>query len=81
MLRSAAEQISFEVPGSATDDRVALVAESSFEFLATALAVWRARGVLVTIYPSSGPEDMSYAIESSEPALIAVSAGIDLAGR
>lgn len=65
--------------GLSDEHRVALVAESSFEFLATALAVWRAHGVLVTIYPSSGPEDMSYAIESSDPVLIVVSAGIDLA--
>src|SRR5690606_9294117 len=50
-------------------DRVALIAESSALYLATALAVWRAGGVLVTIYPSSGADELRYAAES------------DLAGR
>ncbi|MFC8511739.1 class I adenylate-forming enzyme family protein [Streptomyces sp. NPDC057257] len=58
--------------------RVALVAESSAEYLMTTLAVWRAGGILVTIYPSSGPEDLRYAIEASDPSLIVVSAGVDL---
>jgi long-chain acyl-CoA synthetase len=57
--------------------RVALVAESSAEYLMTALAVWRAGGVLVTVYPSSGPGDMRYAIETSDPSLIVVSEGVD----
>lgn len=51
-------------------DRVALVAESSAGFLATALAVWHAGGVLVTIYPSSGLDDLEYALDSSDPVLI-----------
>jgi long-chain acyl-CoA synthetase len=49
---------------------VALVAESSVHYLATALAVWRAGGVLVTIYPSSGPDDLQFALESSDPVLV-----------
>ena len=57
-------------------DRVALVAESSAAFLATALAVWHARGVLVTIYPSSGPDDLRYALDSSDPVLVVAGAGI-----
>jgi long-chain acyl-CoA synthetase len=57
--------------------RVALVAESSAEYLMTALAVWRAGGVLVTVYPSSGSGDMRYAIETSDPSLIVVSEGVD----
>ncbi|MFF3380646.1 class I adenylate-forming enzyme family protein [Streptomyces sp. NPDC002680] len=57
--------------------RVTLVAESSAEYLMTALAVWRAGGVLVTVYPSSGSGDMRYAIETSDPSLIVVSAGVD----
>ena len=57
--------------------RVALVAESSMGYLATALAVWRAGGVLVTVYPSSGPGDLQYAIETSDPALIVVSDRVD----
>ncbi|MER7395271.1 class I adenylate-forming enzyme family protein [Streptomyces sp. NPDC000151] len=63
--------------GLAPGHRVALVAESSAEYLMTALAVWRACGVLVTIYPSSGAGDLSYAVETSDPALIVVSDGGD----
>jgi long-chain acyl-CoA synthetase len=58
-------------------DRVALVAESSADFLATALAVWHAGGVLVTIYPSSGRDDLEYALDSSEPVLIVTSSDVD----
>jgi long-chain acyl-CoA synthetase len=65
--------------GLGAGQRVALIAESSGAFLATALAVWRARGVLVTVYPSSGPEDLAYAIESSDAALIVVGDGVDRA--
>lgn len=57
--------------------RVALVAESSAEFVATSLAVWRAGGVLVTIYPSSGPEDLKYALRSSDPALVVLQSTLD----
>ncbi|MDQ0867782.1 long-chain acyl-CoA synthetase [Arthrobacter sp. V1I9] len=57
--------------------RVALVAESSADYLATALAVWRSGGVLVTVYPSSGPGDLEYAIDTSDPALIVTSEGVD----
>lgn len=58
--------------GLSPGDRVALVAESSANYLATALAVWSAGGVLVTIYPSSGRDDLAYALEISEPALVVV---------
>ncbi len=50
--------------------RVALVAENSADFLVAAFAVWRAQGVLVTIYPSSGAEDIGYCLERSDPALV-----------
>ncbi|MDQ0664615.1 long-chain acyl-CoA synthetase [Arthrobacter ulcerisalmonis] len=59
--------------------RVALIAESSADYLVTALAVWRAGGVLVTVYPSSGPGDLEYAVDTSDPALIVVSDGVDRA--
>jgi long-chain acyl-CoA synthetase len=59
--------------------RVALIAESSADYLATALAVWRSGGVLVTVYPSSGPGDLEYAIETSDPALIITSKSVDRA--
>jgi long-chain acyl-CoA synthetase len=64
--------------GLQAGDRVALIAESSAEFLATALAVWRANGVLVTIYPASGRDDLEYALDSSDPVLIVVGAGVGL---
>ncbi|MFP3480631.1 AMP-binding protein, partial [Burkholderia sp. SIMBA_057] len=59
--------------------RVALVAESSAEYLSTALAVWRSGGVLVTVYPSSGPEDLEYAIATCDPALIIMSESVNSA--
>lgn len=66
-LRSAGLQ-----PG----ERVALVAESSPAYIATALAVWQAGGVLVTIYPSSGRDDLVYALTSSDPCVVVVSASV-----
>jgi len=63
--------------GLQSGDRVALVAASSSDFLATALAVWHAGGVLVTIYPSSGRDDLEHALDSSEPVLIVTSSDID----
>lgn len=63
--------------GLEAGQRVALVAESSVDFLATALAVWRRRAVLVTVYPSSGRDDLAYALESSDPALIVLGPSID----
>lgn len=57
--------------------RVALVAESSADYLATALAVWRSGGVLVTVYPSSGPGDLEYAVDTSDPALIITSPSVN----
>lgn len=52
------------------DDRVALIAENSGRFLEQAFAVWAAGGVLVTIYPSSGPADIDYCIRHSDPVLV-----------
>ena len=60
--------------GLQAGNRVALVAESSVDYLATAMAVWSADGVLVTIYPSSGSDDLEYALANSEPALVVVGA-------
>jgi long-chain acyl-CoA synthetase len=55
-------------------DRVALVAENSAGFLASALAVWRAGGVLVTVYPSSSAGDLQYALINSDPSLVLLGA-------
>ena len=54
-------------------DRVVLVADNSADHLAAAFAVWRAGGVLVTIYPSSTEAELAFAIERAEP--VAVVAG------
>ncbi|WP_459985486.1 class I adenylate-forming enzyme family protein [Nocardioides sp. AN3] len=71
--------LALERAGVRPGQRVALVAESSAYFLSTALAVWRRGAVLVTIYPSSGPEDLAHALESSDPALIVCGPTIDTA--
>ncbi|HEX6786359.1 MAG TPA: AMP-binding protein, partial [Acidimicrobiales bacterium] len=54
------------VPG----DRAVLVADNSADHLAAAFAVWRAGGVLVTIYPSSTEAELAYAIERTEPTAV-----------
>ena len=59
-------------------DRVVLVADNSADHLAAAFAVWRAGGVLVTIYPSSTEAELAFAIERAEP--VAVVAGTRVAG-
>jgi long-chain acyl-CoA synthetase len=53
-------------------DRVALVAENSSSFLVSALAVWTAGGILVTVYPSSGLDDLRYALDNAEPVIVLV---------
>ena len=58
-------------------DRVVLVADNSADHLAAAFAVWRAGGVLVTIYPSSTEAELAFAIERAEP--VAVVAGTQVA--
>jgi long-chain acyl-CoA synthetase len=63
--------------GLQAGDRVALVAESSAAFLATALAIWHAGGVLVTIYPSLGRDDLKYALDSSDPVLVVTGPEVD----
>jgi long-chain acyl-CoA synthetase len=59
-------------------DRVVLVADNSADHLAAAFAVWRAGGVLVTIYPSSTEAELAFAIERAEP--VAVVAGTRVVG-
>jgi long-chain acyl-CoA synthetase len=56
--------------GFEAGQRVALVAENSADYLIAAFAVWRAGGVLATIYPSSGASDLEYCISSSDPVLV-----------
>jgi long-chain acyl-CoA synthetase len=51
-------------------DRVSLVAENSANYVVTALAVWAAKAVLVTIYPSTTPADLAATIADSDPSLV-----------
>jgi long-chain acyl-CoA synthetase len=51
-------------------ERAVLVADNSAHHLVTAFAIWRLGGTLVTIYPSSTVDELSYAIANSEPALV-----------
>lgn len=51
-------------------DRVALVADNSDLYLVCAFAIWRAGGVLATVYPSLGHTDLSYCLASADPVLI-----------
>lgn len=51
-------------------DRVALVAENSSAFVASAFAVWSAGGVLATIYPSSAAGDLTTMLDFAAPVLV-----------
>lgn len=63
--------------GAKPGQRVVLIAESSATYLATALAIWRAECVVVTVYPSSSSDDLQYAVASSDPVLIIVGEDFD----
>ncbi|MEU6230919.1 class I adenylate-forming enzyme family protein [Streptomyces sp. NPDC047042] len=76
MVEQRAE--SLRSAGLERGDRVALVAENSAYYLASALAVWRAGGVLVTVYPSAGASDLQYSVELGDPALILTDGRVDL---
>ncbi len=56
-------------------DRIALVAENSADFLSAAFAVLKAGAVLVTIYPSSGRDDLQESLSSADPVLVLVDEG------
>lgn len=50
--------------------RVVLMADNSAAYLAAAIAVWRTGAVLTTLYASSGTDEVAYALENSEAALV-----------
>jgi long-chain acyl-CoA synthetase len=56
--------------GVGTGDRVLLMADNSAAHLAAAFAVWRAGGVLATLYASSSPAEVAHAVAHSEASLI-----------
>jgi long-chain acyl-CoA synthetase len=51
-------------------DRVAIVASNSSAYLVHAFGVWRAGGLLVTVYPSSPSDEIAYALEHSGVELV-----------
>ncbi len=60
----------YRAAGLAPGDRVALVAENSGDHLVTAFAVWLAGGVVASVYPSSGADDLAWCLERSDPVLV-----------
>ncbi|MFC5337096.1 class I adenylate-forming enzyme family protein [Leucobacter denitrificans] len=57
--------------------RVAIIAENSANFIMTAIAVWVARGVLVTIYPSIPQKDLESTLADSDPVLVLSDTGTE----
>jgi long-chain acyl-CoA synthetase len=51
-------------------DRVAIVAENSPEYLATALGTWMAGAVLATAYPSSAQSEFEYVFDNARPRVV-----------
>jgi long-chain acyl-CoA synthetase len=62
-------------------DRVALVAENSADYAVTAFAVWRIGAVLVTVYPSTPPDDLRVTLQDADPVLVLTDRWTDAAVR
>ncbi|MCA4134823.1 class I adenylate-forming enzyme family protein [Arthrobacter sp. M4] len=60
--------------GAKPGDRVILMADNSAIHLAAAVAVWRTGAVLTTLYASSGPSEIAYALSHSEAVVAVVDA-------
>lgn len=56
--------------GLTPGDRVALVAENSADYLVTVLAIWRANGAPVTIYPSTSATELRDTLIDADPVLV-----------
>jgi len=56
--------------GVRAGDRVALVAENSVDQLVCAFAILKGGAVLVTIYPSSGHDDLTDSLASADPVIV-----------
>jgi long-chain acyl-CoA synthetase len=56
--------------GAQAGVRVILMADNSAAYLAAAVAVWRTGAVLTTLYASSGPDEVAYALQNSGAQLI-----------
>ncbi|MET1074855.1 MAG: AMP-binding protein, partial [Umezawaea sp.] len=74
----------FARAGVQTGDRVAVLAETRYEWSVAGLAVLAAGGIVVPIYASSSPEECAYIVENSGAVLLVAENGaqagkIDLA--
>ncbi|NKX56678.1 class I adenylate-forming enzyme family protein [Arthrobacter mobilis] len=71
-LDAAADRLAARLveAGATTGTHVVLMADNSAGYLAAATAIWRAGSVLVTLYASSGPAEVSYVLENSGASLI-----------
>jgi long-chain acyl-CoA synthetase len=67
MVSGYADQIA---AGARPGERVAVIGDNSVSHLAAAFGVWRAGCTLVTIYASSTPQELDYAVGHSQPALV-----------
>lgn len=56
--------------GAQAGVRVILMADNSAAYLVAAIAIWRTGAVLTTLYASSGPAEVDYALENSGARLI-----------
>jgi long-chain acyl-CoA synthetase len=56
--------------GAQAGIRVILMADNSAAYLAAAVAIWRTGAVLTTLYASSGPDEVAYALQNSGAQLI-----------
>lgn len=68
LVAAAAEKMARA--GVKPSDRVALVADNSAAYLVCAFAVWKAGGVLATVYPSLGATELTYCLDSADPVLV-----------
>ena len=68
LISAAAAQLARA--GMKPADRVALVADNSSAYLVCAFAVWKAGGVLATVYPSLASDELTHCLGSADPVLV-----------
>jgi long-chain acyl-CoA synthetase len=59
--------------GLESGDRALFVADNSYEFVAFALGVWKAGGIVATAYSTSGEAELAYIVRNAAPRLAFVS--------
>jgi long-chain acyl-CoA synthetase len=73
LVTQAAERAAqLRATGVRSGDRVALVAGNGLGYLVWAFAVWRAGGVLATVYPQSSAGELDYVLANARPATVIV---------